>query len=249
MRMRWMTGLLWAAIMMAVSANRANAAIITFSATDAGAGSANPRPNSDAAAAAYDAAAGLLGTATLVNFESAPLGSFSNLTIAPGVTINGTDFLSNPQTIRNTPFSSPDSVFGYNTTAGGSQFVYVNGGTLTFSFTQPVNSFGAYITGVQVDGETITFSDGTQQSVPIPNPDPNGNGGAEFVGFTDAGASIVSITLVADAGNASDFIGVDDVRFTTPAATAVPEPATMIMFGTGVLTLAGYRRRARKQAA
>ena len=63
------------------------------------------------------------------------------------------------------------------------------------------------LSGVQNAGKSITFSDGTSQSVDIPNP--GFDGGTTFVGFTDAGKSIASITINVH----NDVVGVDDVRY------------------------------------
>jgi hypothetical protein len=195
-----------------------------------------PIPNSDAAAANFDAAAALLGTEGIITFESASLGSFTNLLVAPGVTINGSDAASNPQTISNSPLCGP-SLCGFNSTSGGSQFLMLYGGSVTFTFAAPVSFFGAYLGGVQLDGETITFSDGTSQSLPYPNP----GAGMEFFGFTDAGKSISSIQIQVN----SDIISVDDVRYQT-AASGVPEPATLASVTFGIAALGLLRRKFRK---
>jgi hypothetical protein len=213
-------------------------------------------PNSAAAAASFDAAVALLGTGSLVTFESAPLGSFSNLTIALGVTLNGTDINGNNQTIRDTSNSpSFPTLDGYNTTPGGANFVEVQAGILTFTFSSGVEAFGAYFSGIQdfYPSESITFSDGTSETIGIPETGTSGSVGAlDFVGFTDAGKSITSITL--NAGSASvggDYMGVDDVRFlTTPTATGAPEPSSigMAVSGLAALGFVGLRRRRAAQA-
>jgi hypothetical protein len=139
-------------------------------------------------------------------------------------TLSGTDFTGNSsgQSIRNSPFDTPDSLFGYNTTAGGSNFAFINAGFITFAFATPAEAFGAYISGVQLVGETLTFNDGSSQTVLILDPGPSG--GVEFLGLTDAGKLISSIRL--DTRNPSnilgDFVGVDDVRYVN--AQAVPAP-------------------------
>src|SRR6202034_3941257 len=97
---------------------------------------------------------------------------FSSLTVAPGVTMTGKDVNGNNQTIRNSSnFPSFPSVDGSNTTPGGSQFVEMIGGTLTFTFATPTQFFGAYLTGVQDFGQTdtFTFSDGTSETIDAPN--------------------------------------------------------------------------------
>jgi hypothetical protein len=224
--------------------NVANANPITFSGGDAGANSTDPRPNSNATAASFDAAAGALGATSLINFESAPLGAFSSLAIAPGVTLSGADVGGSNQTIRNSPVGTPDRLFGYNTTAGGSQFASMFGGFLTFTFASPIDAFGGYLSGVQLDGETITFNDGTNQTIPIPNIG-GGVGGVQFLGFTDAGKQISSVTINVD----GDIVGLDDVRFTVPSA--VPGPIAGaglpgLILGSGGLL--GWWRRRKKSA-
>jgi hypothetical protein len=87
---------------------------------------------------------------------------------------------------------------------------------------------------VQNAGETITFSDGTSQSVAIPNP--GFDGGTTFVGFTDAGKSIASITINVH----NDIVGVDDVRYVTDP---VPEPASLALLGGALAGLALTRRK------
>ena len=208
-------------------------ALVVVVGVDPGANSGDPRPNSNAAAAAFD----LSNNETIITFEAAPLGSFTNLLVAPGVTINGTDCCGSPQTIRNSPVGSPDGLFGYNTTSGGSQWLSLFGGSITFTFATPIEDFGAYLSGVQLTGETITFNDGAPQSINIPNP----GSGVLFIGFTDFGNPITSLTINVQVANTGDIVGIDDVRF---SVAQVPEPATLALAG---LALAGLGFSRRKQ--
>jgi len=198
--------------------------------------SSDVRTNSDAAAAAFTTAASALGQVGVITFESSPLGSFNSLTVAPGVSISGTDVSGNQQTIRNTSnFPANPTLDGSNTTAGGSQFVEMVGGTLVFTFAQPTQFFGAYLTGVQTSffPDTITFSDGTTESITLAGAGTTASvGEIAFVGFTDSGKSITSITI--NTGNSQagwDDIGVDDVSFQTSSVQAVPEPSSLAMLG------------------
>jgi len=218
----------------ALMAPVARGSIVLFSGTDPGANSTSPRPNSNTAASNFDIAAAALGTVNVITFESAPVGNFTNLLVAPGVTVSG-------QSILNVPFASPESFFGYNTTSGGANYAFLNGGSLTFTFATPVSAFGAYISGLQLAGETLNFNDGASQSLVIPNP----GGGLLFIGFTDVGRSISSITVNTATATipTGDFVGVDDVRYVSAAAASVPEPASIAMIGSALAGLALWRKR------
>jgi hypothetical protein len=226
----------------------ASASVITFTGADLGVLPASPSgPNSTAAAASFDTAAALLGTESIINFESAPVGSYTSLLIAPGVTLSGSDVSGSNQAIKNTFNASFPSLDGYNTTSGGAKFAEMNGGSLVFTFTTPIQFFGAYLSGVQnFVQDTYTFSDGSAQTIDVPETGTsNSVGELVFVGFTDAGKSITSITINAGT-NGFDALGVDDVRYQS-AASAVPEPGSMALLLTGCLfglTLWFRRRRA-----
>jgi hypothetical protein len=243
-----------ACLSLALLTVEARAGVITFVGEDLQP-TANPtiRTNSDAAAAAFNLAASGLGSVSTITFEAAPLGSFTNLSVATGVSINGLDANGNPQTIRNTSnFPSYPSVDGSNTTSGGSRFVEMQGGTLVFTFTQPTQFFGAYLTGVQTNffADTVSFNDGTSQSITLTGAGTSSSvGETAFVGFTDAGKSITSVTITAGSPTTGfDDIGVDDVEF---QVSSVPEPSSLVMCGVAGLTIGCYAgaRRRRKTAA
>jgi hypothetical protein len=235
------------------SAVSASAFPVTYVGEDIMATTTSAHPNASAAASSFNTAASAIGTLSTIDFESAPLGSFTNLLVAPGVSINGSDVNNAAQTIRNSSnFPAAPTLDGYNTTPGGANFVELQGGTLTFTFTDPTQFFGAYITGIQSAvffADTVTFSDGTSESISIPGAGTTGSIGAlDFVGFTDAGKSITSVTINAgipgnpDAGY--DDIGVDDVSYQSAAtSTVTPEPDSIVLVLTGCLGLAAAVRR------
>ena len=213
---------------------------VVYGGADLNAGPGNPHPNSTLSASQFDTAASVLGSLNLINFEGAPVASFSSLVVAPGVTLTGLDFFGNQLYVNNTPnFPTAPALDGFNITSGGTKYVELKGGTATFSFSSPIQAFGLYLTGVQTAffQDTITFNDGTSKTVNVPTqlPSNNQNGSLSFVGFTDAGKFISSVTITASDRFGADAIGIDDVRFVNSPTSAVPEPGALaLLAGLGV---------------
>lgn len=204
-------------------AGSANAALVTYTGADNSVSSLAQMTNSAAAAASFLAA---VPSASVIDFESA---------LPTGVSIVGGSITSS---------SGCGPLCGINTTSGGRNFLSLFGGQATFNFATAINSFGAYITGLQTDiivGQTLTFSDGSSQTVGVPN---SINGGGAFIGFTDFGKSITSITYNASSSYGGDIIAIDDVRFGNGGG--VPEPATwaMMILGFGAAGSMIRRRKA-----
>jgi hypothetical protein len=212
------------ALVVAGFAGRAKAGTITtYLGADNNVSSLAQMTNSVAAETAFVAAAPGL---SLITFETA---------VPASVTIVGGSITNN---------SGCGQLCGFNTTAGGQNFYLLDGGTGTFTFTTAIDAFGMYITGLQTDlvaQETITFSDGSSQT--INTPASTGGGGA-FMGFTDIGASIVSVSYNAT----SDIVSLDDVRYGN-VSSSVPEPSSLLLLGTGLLVLGmvAIRKRALRQ--
>jgi hypothetical protein len=197
----------------------AHAALVTYTGADNAVTSLAQMTNSVAAETAFNAA---VPGASVITFETAT---------PTGVSISG-------GTITNTTGACA-ALCGFNTTAGGQYFYELsNAGTATFTFTHAIDAFGTYITGLQtnlVPQETLTFSDGSTQTIDTPTAI---NGGGAFIGFTDFGKSILSVSYNAT----QDIVALDDVRYAS-ATTAVPEPATLTLFGVGLLGLGMISRR------
>jgi len=200
----------------------ANATLSTFSGSDPGTGPTN-FPNSAAAEAAFLSAAGALGSVSKIDFESIVAHDYGlPWTITPGVTVTRANGIGNPY-VYNTPF--PISGYGWNTTPGGSKWFYSNGSSLTLNFGTPVSAFGCYFTGATFSGEAVQFNDGSDQSIAIPNT----GTGIQFVGFTDQGKLISSVTLDFLLFDSWGVKGIDDISYVT-----VPEPTTWALLATAL---------------
>ena len=228
-------------MLASVASLPASAAMAIYSGIDYGAYSVNPHPQSNAAAAAFDAAANATGALQIIDFENMPLGSFSTLTVAPGVQLAGFPDTGQPaQSILNAAVDSQDAKTGYNLTVGGSKFNQLYGGSETFSFSSPILGFGVYVVGI-ANTAYLTFNDGSDQVIPFHSLFDLGIfGGVTFVGFINPDKPISSVTLsIARSLGVADRVGIDDVRY----VTSVPEPMTGGMLSAGLLFVALATRR------
>jgi len=213
---------------LSLSCVSAYATPVTYIGSDNAVSSLADMVNSQAAAASFLAVTGPLA---MYGFESSLP---TNLTISGSTTVTG----------------SCGPLCGFNTTVGGSHWNELFGGSVTFSFTDAVDAFGFYVNGLQtnaVSQQTIVYVDGSSATQTINMPSAI-NGGGAFVGFVDYGQLVSSVTFNAS----NDILGFDDLRFGNSATdpgnpNPVPEPATMLLFGTGLLGLAGVSIRRKKK--
>jgi hypothetical protein len=243
----------YAAFLILCGMGRASAGPIGFVAGDADATSLATMPNSVAASTAWQAAAGALGAVHLIDFESPyPSDPQSSLLLAPGVTLSIDMQFTESFTVSSSMGPLPPGAF--ITTPGGSfyagltSFIQSGPTILTFHFTAPIQAFGLYVTGrgqppLFSPTADLSFNDPQPQTISLPNTDFTG----QFISFTDAGATIYSVTVTLPGSsfpNVADTFAFDDVRW----VLAVPEPGGLPLMLTAIIptaTLLLSRRRSR----
>jgi hypothetical protein len=196
-----------------------------------------------------------LGTTTTIDFQPQAhnTGYVSSLTLAPvtfsyvggGLSTSGIDVVAGTGAGGN-GFDPANNALFVNSSAG----IGVDTLQITFAPGTTVNAFGFDIKASNhptIDPSpatpaqyrvTITDDSGTNQFV-VNSTDYNS---FSFVGFTGSNITQISIaSLSATFGQPY----VDNFRFTAQAPAATPEPATMILFGTGLAGIASFARKRR----
>lgn len=131
-------------------------------------------------------------------------------------------------------FASPQGAAGYQN-------------LITITFNQPIHNFIATL----LNGSTITAefqatdSMGDVADFTLP---PNTSSGKSEISFAAAGTSVMITQLTNDpAVSGYDFF-IDNLQFNVPLP-GVPEPASVVLLGTGALTALGCVLLRRKRAA
>jgi hypothetical protein len=193
---------------------------------------------------------------TVINFEGLADGTIvSNQYAGLGVTF-GQDDGGTPQ------IDAVPMLFGYGpgsgtnvltgSTNGGAAFPTIAG--LIADFSAPVSQAGAFLSDtaplgdylVQAFGvgnvflESVTVTAAMLTASGCGEVFPSTTGCGVFVGFSRGSADIARIQF-GPSGSANDAFAIDDVRFSTP----VPEPASLLLLGSGLLGTRLFRKRRR----
>jgi hypothetical protein len=193
-------------------------------------------------------AAAVSGSPTTVNFEGiAP--PFGNVFIGAGpgasTIVGGVNFAIGPAGADNEMFIDGDgSYFPVSSVTVQSPSLTGSPSDLLITLPSAETALGFDFASLYAaDTATITLSDGSVQTVALPGAGGSGNpgdfSGLEFFGVTAPGG----ITSV-DVSLAAGTYGVVMTDFSYGSAeTATPEPSSFLLFGSGVLALAGAMRR------
>lgn len=240
--------LVFLSIALFCAAAAANATIIdSYGGHDSG---TSVGANAGGARAAFDAAA---NPDTEITFEDLAVGTlradpFTAVEVSPGVYVNYFGDIDDVTLLQGVS-ADISAILGFNTTLEGKNHLrfapeYTPDVTpgVTFTYDTSIYAWGAYLTGLEPDTAGVVhvlFDDGIMEDVLVP--DGAIDGGVQFFGFlSDSSFSAVNLEL-RGVGGYRDVFGIDDV-----VSAPVPEPATLLLLGSGLIGLAGFRRKFRK---
>lgn len=233
--------LLYAVAFVMGLAGNASAIPVTFFGEDLGGG----RTNADLAHDNF--MSNLTGVGT-EDFESFTFGTHAPLTLDFGSA--GTATLTGSGYIRTSPSAG-------RWATSGTHYWSAQTGDFVISFSDPISAFGFYGTDIGDFGGSlqITYANGTTHTLDVGNTvgsHGSTNGSVLYFGFYEDDPNM-AFTSVAFINNSNvDIFGFDDMTIGTyqqiTPNNPVPEPATILMMGVGLLGIVGYSLKSSKKS-
>jgi PEP-CTERM motif len=194
----------------------------------------------------FNAATTGLNTITFEGF--APANLFMFFDSPPGLTTAGVNFLANAPT--NSLFVIDPDFLPPNFFLPSGQYLQNNSGDpgsgILVTLPAGITALGADVSGQNPPNSnfdlTVTLTDGGVFTFPFVLPT---RPDLSFVGFTSDVPILTAQFTQFRADDVTNAVSLDNFRFGEAAAAAVPEPASFVLIGTGVVSLAARRRRQR----
>ncbi|HET9832690.1 MAG TPA: PEP-CTERM sorting domain-containing protein [Vicinamibacterales bacterium] len=164
--------------------------------------------------------------------EPAPFNAFCGSDFGPSCTSNFTFTFAAPASANNTTFTI--GLFDSDSAAAGNQVALftIGGVDFTTSFNTLLNSNG----GTQAEYNVYTLPIGSAINAAILS-------GNVAVVLNFQGPGLQGAQGSTNTGTDFNGVGLDFARLAFNEPTAVPEPATLLLFGTGVVALARRAKR------
>jgi len=191
--------------------------------------------------------------AVVIDFDTLPNGTVlsSGTAITTQYQPLGAVFASNGGTSAHILSDPPEAVSQPNILVGNDNFsdIFLHFVDPATGVPSTANNFSVYAISVGHSEWTVTAKDALGQTLQTfilqhLNGPANGLGNQDLLRFT--ATDIATIDFVFTIVDGSDGIGIDNLSFTVQQASAVPEPGTVVLLGTGLAGLLGsgwWRRR------
>jgi PEP-CTERM motif len=186
---------------------------------------------------------------TVISF--APVNAFGGgpETVAPGITWSSTNLSNQGGSVYGYTggyaFESNgnwDGALGPMVGLNDSTFFYGVTDTMTFAFSTPVAAVGGFLNYVPDSGNPTTIAVYNSADVLIESYNltfvVSGSDQGQFIGFSEPTTDISYFTLT------DNYIGLTDFTVSAdPVSTTTPEPGSLVLLGSGGLSLLGFLRR------
>lgn len=198
---------------------------------------------------------GVLAVGSILSNQYAAFGvTFSaNTFTGPGTSTSGQPWATNTDMTIVSSTGADVGVLGAPSLVSGNLLRSFNGwlgenGDPSFraNFSVPFVTFVAMdFAGISTAADVRMFVfNGSTLLATIAGSGPNGQ---QTLSYTaTAGQAITSVAVAP--GSFNDWVGVDNIRFTSTPMNVVPEPSSIVLVATGIIALGGVARRRRKNS-